>query len=556
MRDTFYEYYPPTPEEFTKLWQEATFVLDTGLLLNIYRYGAETRELFFKILEKLSDHLWIPYQVGREYQDNRLDVIADQIKYYDDLSGALEGARRLHGAMNKRRHHAFADPHLMDSVESAIMAAMQEVDKEKSAHPEYYKYYTDDPLREKLTDLLKGKVGAPTPPEKLEQFYRDAEARYEKEIPPGFKDKKKPVPRRYGDYVIWRQIIEFANEKKKPIIFVTDDAKEDWWQEFKGLTIGPRPELRREILTEGGVPFYMYQGDAFIDWALDMFKLAKDEEKMQAVEEAKAVRESQARDEALATTGLANRMETVYNNGRVNDLCTALGPVVVADSVDGNRTTLNVFEGGVVHDVTVRGRSLLNLAGGLAGNIDTYDTSAVTITGKPGLRLKGDLSSHDSSSLVLGPGAPLYLSQIFAYDSSTAIVIGAEMSSVYTYGRTNVTLRFIALHYELETHDNSVVEIDFNCFSRHGGRRIKALGQSRVNLHAKNFAGDKPPLYIVASGSSIVTIFCNLSSHRGAITERSGTVVCRQSDGAAGNIEFSREGDSAIVINSEGTSPD
>src|SRR5205823_2954818 len=105
-------------------------------------------------------------------------------------------------------------------------------------HPDYY---GSDPLHERLTQLLEGKVGPATPPEKLSDIYKEGDKRYKVEIPPGFKDqnpKEKPFPKNHGDYVIWCQIIEFAKAKKKPIIFITDDEKEDWWRLHNGRTIG------------------------------------------------------------------------------------------------------------------------------------------------------------------------------------------------------------------------------------------------------------------------------------------------------------------------------
>ncbi|MEQ8996136.1 MAG: PIN-like domain-containing protein [Coleofasciculus sp. B1-GNL1-01] len=53
MRDLFPGYYQPTPEEFETLWQEAIFSFDANILLNIYRYSAETRERLFEIIERL-----------------------------------------------------------------------------------------------------------------------------------------------------------------------------------------------------------------------------------------------------------------------------------------------------------------------------------------------------------------------------------------------------------------------------------------------------------------------------------------------------------------------
>jgi len=34
---------------------------------------------------------------------------------------------------------------------------------------------------------------------------------------------------KFGDLIIWKEMIEKAKAEKRPIIFVTDDGKSDWW---------------------------------------------------------------------------------------------------------------------------------------------------------------------------------------------------------------------------------------------------------------------------------------------------------------------------------------
>lgn len=63
----------------------------------------------------------------------------------------------------------------------------------------------------------------------------EGEKRYKNKIPPGFKDaKNKTGVRIYSDLIIWKETLRFAKKYKKNIIFVTDDAKVDWWEENDG----------------------------------------------------------------------------------------------------------------------------------------------------------------------------------------------------------------------------------------------------------------------------------------------------------------------------------
>lgn len=86
------------------------------------------------------------------------------------------------------------------------------------------------------------KVGGPYPLDKKKEAFEQGRKRYEKHIPPGYKDEEKNnkkgqgkeqgnsnEERRFGDLIVWVQILDKAEETGKPIVFVTDDRKEDWW---------------------------------------------------------------------------------------------------------------------------------------------------------------------------------------------------------------------------------------------------------------------------------------------------------------------------------------
>jgi predicted nucleic-acid-binding protein len=50
---------------------EGLVVLDTNVLLNLYRYNAQTQTDLFAVLERLGERLWVPHQVLVEFWRNR-----------------------------------------------------------------------------------------------------------------------------------------------------------------------------------------------------------------------------------------------------------------------------------------------------------------------------------------------------------------------------------------------------------------------------------------------------------------------------------------------------
>ena len=79
---------------------------------------------------------------------------------------------------------------------------------------------------------------------RLVDLQKEFNERCEKLIPPGYKDVKKEN-NAIGDYLLWKEILEYAKSERKNIILVTEDKKEDWWWMERGKTIGPRYELNR-----------------------------------------------------------------------------------------------------------------------------------------------------------------------------------------------------------------------------------------------------------------------------------------------------------------------
>jgi hypothetical protein len=83
-------------------------------------------------------------------------------------------------------------------------------------------------------------VGKPMELGKLEAARAEAERRGKEHIPPGYRDKNKTKGDPAGDYIVWRQLMDEAKTRKLPVVFVTDDTKEDWYQREHGQTLGAR----------------------------------------------------------------------------------------------------------------------------------------------------------------------------------------------------------------------------------------------------------------------------------------------------------------------------
>jgi len=83
MRSQFSRHFESSSEEIKKLWQEASFVFDANVLLNLYRYSSEATKEFLQLLNLVGDRVWIPEQCAYEFLSNRHSVLHEQATAYD-----------------------------------------------------------------------------------------------------------------------------------------------------------------------------------------------------------------------------------------------------------------------------------------------------------------------------------------------------------------------------------------------------------------------------------------------------------------------------------------
>lgn len=117
--------------------------------------------------------------------------------------------------------------------------------------------FEKDDVHNALSTLLAGRVGLPFSEERQAQLCTEGELRYAKLIPPGYMDSKdKTGERKFGDLILWVQVIEKATSDKKPVILVTDDTKRRLVVETRGQNHWPKTRVGRRAETEilGAVP--------------------------------------------------------------------------------------------------------------------------------------------------------------------------------------------------------------------------------------------------------------------------------------------------------------
>lgn len=285
VKKTFPGEFGYTPRQFENLWKNAIIVPDTNVLLNVYKLSEKTRKDFFKIFELMKDRLWIPYQVADEYFANRLNEISKHEKEYEKMINQI---KTVEDNLQSTKQHPFINDKLMKKVKKDFEEVKKELEKNCN---EYHKIIRNDYIKNKFSSLLKNKVGEKLDNNELKDIFREGKERYNMEIPPGFMDETKSIEnRKYGDLIIWKEIIKKSTKEKKDIIFITDDRKKDWWliYNYKDEIVSPHPKLINEFMRITRKKVFFYSSDKFMEYAS---KFLKEKIEVETINEMRDIRE-------------------------------------------------------------------------------------------------------------------------------------------------------------------------------------------------------------------------------------------------------------------------
>ena len=258
MKSRFIGFYKDILIDKKTIVNNAIIVVDTNVLLDIYRYSNDTANQILTMLENIKNQLWLPYQVAYEYHRDRNEkVLGGHIKTYANIINIIKNTQK---ELNDSRKHPFLNEVDFKKIDNYLKGVVKLLEKGKDNCTQLI---IEDFFKNKIAELFEGRLGNDYPQKQKEQYFIEAKERYNKQIPPGYKDKIKK-DNEFGDYLIWRQMIDISKEKQCPVIFVTNDVKEDWVEIIAGIKIGPRPELIDEFYHETNQYFYCYSLNQFI----------------------------------------------------------------------------------------------------------------------------------------------------------------------------------------------------------------------------------------------------------------------------------------------------
>lgn len=256
-----------TLEEFKDFWElEPIVVFDTNAILHLYKLSSTTSEDILTTLNLIpKNQLWLPNQVLIEYNRNMEDSRSSEFNKYRGVVNYIKGIINSNkdNINEKFEYYASLEFPKIEELRYEVFKYLSQIER---CAVQYEKDVNDE-IESNREMLNKNKVdtfvqelkkyngiGGKYTVSQLLQIYREGEERYKYSIPPGYCDSGKKDPTntdKFGDLIIWKQIMDKAKMDKKSVIFVTNDTKKDWWKtkevKNKDVRVKPRDELYEEF---------------------------------------------------------------------------------------------------------------------------------------------------------------------------------------------------------------------------------------------------------------------------------------------------------------------
>lgn len=264
--------------------EDTLIVLDTNYLLSILRLSPELAIKYIRAIRDNEKNIYIPYIAALEFNFNKINVKYNNkknIKQIDtiiqEIENQINSSKKklekilLNDQQNRISQHA--DKYI--ETLHTDLESFKKIDRQKKA----------DEVYESLINAISTKVGDKPTQEKIDLIEAEGEERYEKEISPGYNDAKNKLStrqfdgieyqRKYGDLLIWKDIIDKSKElSKKRVIFVTDDGtsekKTDLFYEINKNKMGPRIEMMDELYKNSKADLYILRNEAFVSETVEL----------------------------------------------------------------------------------------------------------------------------------------------------------------------------------------------------------------------------------------------------------------------------------------------
>ena len=233
------------------------YVPDSSALLRLYESSPDERERYLSAFLHVQERIWVAHRTRKEVirrlravKSRNRRVIPHIGNFIDKVVQGLQ--RTISGRKDINSSYdvvavaleVVQEARLSDTIRTALLA------EERAA------FHGADSLLGKI--LMDNFVGQPLDPDRLDAVLRTGINRLSQSVPPGFEDLKKIRTRSaedaMGDLVFWEEALYFASHRRRNLVIVTAEEKDDWW--VRGpASLEPHPALINEMNERCGQRF-------------------------------------------------------------------------------------------------------------------------------------------------------------------------------------------------------------------------------------------------------------------------------------------------------------
>lgn len=273
---------------------DALIVLDTNVLLDLYRYTSGARNQVLAALRLVKLRLWLPYRVGSEFIRGRRGVVADRTEklqkaktqldrpFREAWKSVQEALDEVKGLLDRFAADEHGQAELDELINEEGFKQLMEpwrdklnerIDELKNSQDIKLKDIVNgyDPILPEVAALYESRFAPSPDATELRRHIEHALGyRYPNKIPPGYLDAGKPTPiQAAGDYLIWEEVISHvqAQPGQGRVLFVSGDTKPDWYQPARSATepLRPWPSLIDEFRARTGAELLIIETRAFFE---------------------------------------------------------------------------------------------------------------------------------------------------------------------------------------------------------------------------------------------------------------------------------------------------
>lgn len=302
MLKQFPEYYRVSRKDLLEKFDDFYIVLDACALLDIFRLKSDLVDKVFDVIEHYKEKFFVTNHAAYEYNRRVNDVLETQMNKIEEARKAFDAFIRSFQAQRNYPYISLPASHLMERLK-------KQIDKDFIEQKQYLEnQLVTGSYQNRMAMLLDGHVLQSFSKEEIADIEKEGEERYSNKIPPGWKDASKDE-NRYGDLVNWKEILRFAKENDKSILFVSNDVKQDWIVEVRGKKLGVQPLLLKEFYETTGKTsqlFHIYTLESFLQLINEHDKSVVSEETVKDITESIGTQVKVASLSDVMTTLAAN----------------------------------------------------------------------------------------------------------------------------------------------------------------------------------------------------------------------------------------------------------